>query len=101
MGPPTGPRADLVEARALDRSSERYEHYAPGPRPRDNRRSFHDDDVIDGSYGFVDHMDTDDGDNDRGKGLYSDDLVGARTGRGQGEMRDRGRGGRDRGRGYR
>lgn len=57
------------------------------------------DEIIDGSQGFEDRMDTDDNDN-RG-GLYSDNLVNNR-GRGRGNSRERGRGGgKDRGRGYR
>jgi hypothetical protein len=59
--------------------------------------------VVDGSYGFDDRMDTDarDSGEGRGRGLYSDNLIGNR-GRGRGNSRDRGgRGGGDRGRGYR
>jgi hypothetical protein len=58
---------------------------------------------VDGTYGFDDHMDTDDRNDNRGRGggLYSDNLVGDR-GRGRGNSRDRGRGnGNDRGRNYR
>lgn len=93
---PLGPRADAYPDRS-DESRPRNsvtDRYVQRGRSRDRRR---DDVLVDGSYGFDDHMDTDDRD-DKGKGgLYSDNLI---SNRGRGGSRDRGRGG-DRGRGYR
>ncbi|TGO69017.1 hypothetical protein BOTNAR_0016g00120 [Botryotinia narcissicola] len=72
---PTGPRASRVERSAgSDSYDSRY----------DSSRSSRDD-IIDGSYGFDDRMDTDDRDggsrtNARSQGLYSDNLVGGRAG---------------------
>jgi hypothetical protein len=107
---PLGPRADLMSDR-LDktRPSGRYDRYEPQDLNRERRR-FDDqerDEVVDGSYGFDDQMETD-GQSDHyngDRGLYSDGMVGRRGredhGRGRrGDSRDRGRGG-DRGRGYR
>ncbi|PMD43652.1 hypothetical protein L207DRAFT_542824 [Hyaloscypha variabilis F] len=95
---PTGPRADANTDRSEDTRSgygSRSDRTPPRRQGYDNR-----DDVIDGSYGFDgDRMDTDDrNDGGRGRGLYSDNLIGNR-GRGRGNSRDRGRG--ERGRGYR
>jgi hypothetical protein len=95
---PTGPRADAIADRSDDARSgygSRSDRSPPRRRDYDSR-----DDVIDGSYGFNDdRMDTDDRqDGGRGRGLYSDSMVGNR-GRGRGHSRDRGRG--ERGRGYR
>jgi hypothetical protein len=93
-----------------DRSDDNRSGYASSERytPRDRERSRREpgrDDVMDGSYGFDDRMDTDDRDdrNGRGRGsLYSDTLIGNR-GRGRANSYDRGRGdGRGSGgRGYR
>lgn len=85
---PLGPRAD---ARSDDNrsgydSSDRYATRGRGRRNYDSR-----DDVVDGSYGFDDHMDTDGRDDKNDRGLYSDNLVSNR-GRGRGNSRDRGRG---------
>lgn len=86
------------------RSSGRYDRYEPRNHSREDRDR---DDVVNGSYGFDDRMETDDQNNHYSddKGLYSDGLVNRRgrddRGRGRrGDGRDRGRGG-DRGRGYR
>ncbi len=99
-----------------NRSSTRYgasDRYEPRERSREQGRSYERDDVVDGTYGFEEQMDMDepeDNRNDRGnsRGLYSDDLVNRRAGRGDGrgwqDNRNRGRGGdrgRERGRGYR
>jgi len=95
---PTGPRADAITERSDDTRSG-YGSRSGRTPPR--RREFGGrDDVIDGSYGFdEDRMDTDDRqDGGRGRGLYSDTMIGNR-GRGRGNSRDRGRG--ERGRGYR
>ncbi|KAH8767987.1 hypothetical protein BGZ57DRAFT_472192 [Hyaloscypha finlandica] len=95
---PTGPRADVITERSDDTRSG-YGSRSGRTPPR--RREFGGrDDVIDGSYGFdEDRMDTDDRqDGGRGRGLYSDTMIGNR-GRGRGNSRDRGRG--ERGRGYR
>ena len=87
---PLGPRAD-------DRSSQGgSDRFVPRERSRDRRRDYDRDEVMDGSYGFDDRMDTDDRgdnrrDNGRGRGLYSDTLIGGR-GRGRGNTQDRGRG---------
>ncbi|KAF4632126.1 hypothetical protein G7Y89_g6002 [Cudoniella acicularis] len=96
---PLGPRADNPADRSDDSRSgyNGTDRYTPRERRRDPER----DDVMDGSYGFEDRMETDDGDrygNGRGGrgGLYSDSLIGSR---GRGNSRDRGRGGQ--GRGYR
>ncbi|KAB8291604.1 hypothetical protein EYC80_006404 [Monilinia laxa] len=71
---PTGPKAGRFErSSGSDTFDSRY----------NNSRSSRED-VVDGSYGFDDRMDTDDHDDGRGnsngrsQGLYSDDLVGAR-----------------------
>ncbi|TVY29016.1 putative RNA-binding protein [Lachnellula hyalina] len=79
---PLGPRADATadDTRSGHASSERY-------TPRDRERSRRED-IMDGSYGFDDRMDTDD--QARGS-LYSDNLIGNR-GRGRANSRDRGRG---------
>ena len=84
---PTGPRVDNTPNR-----SERYDasdKYQSRPRSRERRRSY-DEEVMDGSYGFDDRMETDDRSDsrNRSRGLYSDDLVSERY------DRDRGRGGR-------
>ncbi|TVY83445.1 putative RNA-binding protein [Lachnellula suecica] len=100
---PLGPRADAIADRPDENRSERY-----NPRDRGGRRESERerDDVMDGSYGFDDRMDTDDQDDrNRGRGsLYSDNLIGNR-GRGRGDSRDRGRsdarGNGNGGRGYR
>jgi hypothetical protein len=97
---PTGPRADIITDRSDETRSGfglRSDRSPPRRRDYDSR-----DEVIDGSYGFDgDRMDTDDRqDGGRGRGLYSDGIIGNR-GRGRGSSRDRGRGDRDRGRGYR
>jgi hypothetical protein len=99
---PLGPRADIITERSDDtrsgydgsRSDARQDRTPP------RRRDYDRDEVMDGSYGFEDdRMDTDDRrDNGRGRGLYSDSIIGNR-GRGRGNSWDRGRG--DRGRGYR
>ncbi|KFY91840.1 hypothetical protein V498_05296 [Pseudogymnoascus sp. VKM F-4517 (FW-2822)] len=94
---PVGPRADRSNARpARPADSDRYNQ-----RNRDSSRN----DVVDGSYGFEDdRMDTDQYDSP--KPLYSDNMVGGRSDRG--DYRDAGRGfnraggrGGARGRGYR
>jgi len=96
---PTGPRADADRSddnRSGYGGSDRYE-----PRDRSRERRYDRDDVMDGSYGFSDRMDTDNSDtgnrdnrNDRGRGqgqgLYSDSLINSR-GRGRGNSWDRGR----------
>ena len=84
---PLGPRADQITSRSDDTRSG----YGGSDRHtlRERRReadSRHE--VMDGSYGFQERMDTDD--NYEG-GLYSDDLVGKR-GSGDGRGNDRGRG---------
>jgi len=95
---PTGPRASRVERSSVsDSYDSRY----------DSSRSSRDD-IIDGSYGFDDRMDTDDRDggsrnNTRSQGLYSDNLVGGRAGNSNnrnGNNWNAGRG-NDRNRGYR
>ena len=98
------------------RSSARFgtsDRYEPRQRSREPRRSYEREDIVDGTYGFDEQMDMDQPDDNRNgtgnsRGLYSDDLVNKRAGRGDGrgwqDNRDRGRGGnrgRDRGRGYR
>ncbi|KAG9239327.1 hypothetical protein BJ875DRAFT_187505 [Amylocarpus encephaloides] len=104
---PQGPRADAGN----ERSDENRSAYNPTDRyasrdtardsPRDRRRDGRDD-VMDGSYGFDDRMDTDDRNGDRyndgrGRGsLYSDGMVGSRV-RGRGDSRERGRGNGNRG----
>lgn len=89
-------------------AADRYE-----PRHHSRDRIYKGEDVVDGTYGFEEPMDTDEPEdhrNDVGKsrGLYSDELVNRRSGSGDGrgwqDNRNRGRGsdrGRDRGRGYR
>jgi len=97
--PPTGPRADGNSDRGGRFAGDRYQ---PRERSRERRQSYDQDDVMDGSYGFEEKMDLDDGNDDggRGQGLYSDVLVGSRgNGRGRGDRGD-GRG-RDQGRRYR
>ncbi len=96
---PLGPRADTYTARPdKTRGSDRY--IQRGHSLDRDRRDYERDDVMDGSYGFDDRMDTDDRDNKgSGGGLYSDNLIGSR-GRG-GNSRDRGGRGGDRSRGYR
>jgi len=99
---PLGLRADLATGRADEpRSNARRtvsERYAAAREPsRDQRRNYDRDEVMDGSYGFEDHMETDDRDgnqydNARGKGLYSDNLVANRSSRGNGNSWHRGRG---------
>ncbi|KAF7865937.1 hypothetical protein EAF04_006101 [Stromatinia cepivora] len=96
---PTGPKASRAErSSGSDSYDSRY----------DSSRSSRDD-VIDGSYGFDDRMDTDDRDggsrnnNGRNQGLYSDNLVGGRTNNSNnrnGNNWNAGRG-NDRNRGYR
>lgn len=104
---PSGPRADANANRSDDRSGYSSDRYTARDRERERSRREPDrDDVMDGSYGFDDRMDTDDNDDRRGRGrgnLYSDNLIGER-GRGRGDSRDRGRGDSYRGsggRGYR
>jgi hypothetical protein len=89
---PLGPRADTIASDNNRRGNDRYE---PRDRNRDRRQDYdrndrdeRDDreDVIDGSYGFGERMDTDD---NYDRPLYSDSITG---GRGRGN---------DRGRGYR
>ena len=58
---------DTISARG---GSDRY-------TPRNDRRRYARDGVIDGSYGFDERMDTDDNYNGGGR-LYSDNLVGGR-----------------------
>ena len=101
---PLGPRA-AVERLDDNRPDNRggSERYAPRERSR-GRRDYDREDVMDGSYGFDDRMETDeDGpEKGRGRGLYSDTLINSNRGRGRGNSRDQGRGnGYDRGRGYR
>ncbi|TAQ86783.1 hypothetical protein B7494_g4902 [Chlorociboria aeruginascens] len=103
--PPLGPRAD-IDTRY--NSSDRYEPQGSS-RDRDRDYNSNRDEVMDGSYGFDDRMDTDDrndsyDDKGRGRrGLYSDSMVSHnghdRGGRGSGNNWDRGR--NDRSRGYR
>jgi hypothetical protein len=82
---PLGPRAD-------DRSSQGgSDRYILRDRSQDRRRDYERDVVMDGSYGFDESIDTDDRgdnrrDNGRGRGLYSDNLIGGR-GRGHGNSR--------------
>ncbi|QSZ30048.1 hypothetical protein DSL72_004566 [Monilinia vaccinii-corymbosi] len=72
---PTGPKAGRIErSSGSDSLDSRYNS------SRNSR-----EDVVDGSYGFEDRMDTDDHDDDgrsnkngRSQGLYSDNLVGGR-----------------------
>lgn len=105
---PLGPRADIVTDRSDSRSDARYagsDRYAPLDRSQDRGRDNDRDEIMDGSYGFEDRMDTDDRDDNgyekgSGRGLYSDRIVGGRNGRGHGDSRDRGRG-NERGRGFR
>ncbi|ESZ92969.1 hypothetical protein SBOR_6635 [Sclerotinia borealis F-4128] len=75
---PTGPKAGRFDrSSGSDNHDSRY-------RTSDSSRSSRDD-VIDGSHGFDDRMDTDDQDegrhnnNGRSQGLYSDNLVGGRN----------------------
>lgn len=99
---PLGPRADTYTDRSDDRpgygNSDRYA--PPRERSRERRRDYDRDDVMDGSYGFEDRMETDDRREDKsrgGGGLYSDTMIGNR-GRGNANGRDRGgRGGDPRG----
>lgn len=99
---PTGPRADSVS----DRSDSRYtpsDRFQPRPRSHERRRSYDEDKVMDGSFGFEDRMETDDYDSrGRGRGLYSDDLVTGRNNQrgGRGDRGDYRRGARE-GRGRR
>ncbi|KFX99404.1 hypothetical protein O988_03883 [Pseudogymnoascus sp. VKM F-3808] len=98
---PVGPRADRSNARPTRAAdSDRYNQRDDNrTRNRDSNRN----DVVDGSYGFdEDRMDTD----EAPRPLYSDNMVGARSDRG--DYRDSGRGynrgggrGGARGRGYR
>ncbi|RDL35236.1 RNA-binding, RBD [Venustampulla echinocandica] len=88
---PQGPRADLIneDTRSAYAGSDRY-------TPRERRQNDRED-IMDGSYGFDNRMETDDDNysNGRDRGsLYSDNIVGNR-GRGGGDNQDR----RDRGRG--
>jgi len=112
---PLGPRAGVLSDRPEPQSDSRYasdrDRYAPSrDRSRERTRTQAREEVVDGSYGFDDRMDTDDLDDNRydnrgrGRGLYSDNIPRGRNnnrgGRGRGDSRDRGRGG-DRNRGYR
>jgi hypothetical protein len=89
---PLGPRADTINDRSGDTRSahggtDRYTPRSERRRPYDSR-----DEVVDGSYGFEERMDTDDNyENGEGRGLYSDNLVSNR-GRNRGRGNDRGRG---------
>lgn len=97
--PPTGPRADGNSDRGGRFAGDRYQ---PRERSRERRQSYEQDEVMDGSYGFEEKMDLDDGNDGggRGQGLYSDELVSSRgNGRGRGDRGD-GRG-RDQVRRYR
>ena len=94
---PLGPRTkDIVpiDDRADDKLSGRggSGRYIPRNDRRRDRRDFDSrDDIVDGSYGFDDRMDTDDNnDNREGRGLYSDNLV---SNRGSDKGRGDGRGG--------
>ena len=86
---PKGPRASGQNGQAANHDASRKEYRQKSAR----------DNVVDGSYGFDDHMDTDDDRNDRdNQRLYSDDLVDNRHDRGKAADRDRGHDrGRDRG----
>jgi hypothetical protein len=99
-----------------NRLSTRYgtsDRYEPRERSQERRRGYEREDVVDGTYGFEEQMQIDEPENNRNdmgnsRGLYSDELVNRRAGRGDGrgwqDNRDRGRGGdrgRERGRGYR
>ncbi|KAE8451908.1 hypothetical protein EG329_002749 [Mollisiaceae sp. DMI_Dod_QoI] len=90
---PLGPRAD-VDRSDDNRSYGGSDRYTPRDRSHERRRDYDRNDVIDGSYGFSDRMDTDNSDNridgGRGQGLYSDSMINSR-GRGRGNSRDRGR----------
>lgn len=99
-------RVNVDNARPENRSGYNSDRYNPRDLERSRRESERDD-VMDGSYGFEDRMDTDDpnGRSARGRGsLYSDNLISDR-GRRRGDSRDRGRGDRfvrgNGGRGYR
>ncbi|RDW70083.1 hypothetical protein BP5796_08480 [Coleophoma crateriformis] len=84
---PAGRSVTPLGPRAGDRGSDKYQS-------RERSRERGRDQVTDGSYGFDDRMDTDEGnqhDRGRGRGLYSDNMVN-RNGRGRGGSRDRGRG---------
>ncbi|KAI9641350.1 hypothetical protein NHQ30_010152 [Ciborinia camelliae] len=98
---PTGPKAGRFE------HSSRSDSYDSRYQTNSSRSSR--DDIVDGSYGFNDRMDTDDHDegrlsNGRSQGLYSDNLVGARNSNNNNRpYGNNGNGGRgnDRNRGYR
>jgi hypothetical protein len=84
---PLGPRAAAPQR---SYSSERYNRERS--RERSKREYVARAEVVDGSYGFDDRMDTDDRDGGgRGGALYSDSLASNR-GRGRDNGRDRGRG---------
>lgn len=104
---PLGPRADRSETTAgrpsdYDRGSDRYPPRQPERDRGDRRdRDYDRNDLVDGSYGFEDKMDTDDNDSNKKGGLYSDNMI-TNQGRGRGNYRGRSNaGGNDRGRGYR
>ncbi|KAK2628554.1 hypothetical protein QTJ16_001657 [Diplocarpon rosae] len=83
---PQGPRADFVTNRSdAARSGHEDDRYAARERSRERRRDYGRDDVIDGSYGFEDRMETDDAES---RGLYSDNII-SRKGRGIAYNRDR------------
>jgi hypothetical protein len=105
---PLGPRADGYADRSDDNrsghggNSDRYA--VPRERSRERRRDYDRNDIMDGSYGFDERMDTDEReDQSRGSGggLYSDTLVNNRGRGGSYNGRDRGGRGGDRPRGYR
>lgn len=117
---PTGPRHDRP-ARSVTPVGPKADRYFPRPRSQDRSRrdvnqsnTSRSGSVVDGAYGFDEKMETDndDGyDKNRGRGLYSDTIIGGGyggnrggndRGRTRGNSWDRGRGGgNDRGRGYR
>ncbi|CAL3965860.1 hypothetical protein PZA11_002697 [Diplocarpon coronariae] len=80
-----GPRADInVNMSDAARFGHGDDRYVARERSRERRREYSREDVIDGSYGFEDRMETDDAE----RGLYSDNII-SRKGRGIANNRER------------
>lgn len=81
---PVGPRADLITERSEDsRSYGGSEFGKSRGRSRDRYRDYEREDIVDGSYGFNDPMEIDDHhDERRVRGLYSDNIISNKYGRG-------------------
>ncbi|RKF56347.1 putative rna- rbd [Golovinomyces cichoracearum] len=81
---PRGPRADLL-AEQLSEDSRSYvesDSRKSRGRSKDHYTDYERDNVVDGSYGFNDRMDINNGnDTGRRRGLYSDNIISGKYGR--------------------